>query len=94
MTFMDELGVGLFSNTPSNNSPKFIVYNSRLFFVFHEEFANDHIYEKDSLSDMHGLCEGSIFLQLHSSYLFGSLTCFFNCLYIYIYLGIVKLCGA
>ena len=23
-------------------------------FVFHEEFVNDHIYETDFLSDMHG----------------------------------------
>ena len=44
-----------------------------------KSFVNDHIYETDSLSGMHGLCEGSIFLQLHSSYLFGSLICFFDC---------------
>jgi len=69
-----------------NNSPKFIVYNSRLFFVFHEELANDHIYEMGSLSDMHGLCEGSIILQLHSSYMFGSLTCFFNYFLFIIYI--------
>ena len=27
---------------------------------------------------MYGLCGGSIFLQYHSSYLFGSLTYFYN----------------
>ena len=61
---------------------------SRLFFGFHEELANEHIYETIPLSEMHGLCEGSIFLQLHSSYLFGSLTCFFNYFFFIIYLGI------
>ena len=55
-----------------------------LFFVFNEEFFNDHIYETDSLNGMHGLCEGSIILQLHSSYLFGSLICFFNCFFLII----------
>ena len=55
-----------------------------LFFDYFEEFVNDHIYEAVSLSNMHGLCEGTIYLQLHSSYLFGSLICFFNCFLKYI----------
>ena len=29
-------------------------FRFQIFFVFHEEFVNDHIYETDSLSDMHG----------------------------------------